>query len=142
MDRRDSYEDKHLLYSQAARKAHCWGCCRARVWRFLNRLSTRLPRKQPYFSENPLILSSATPRRLTCPSRHSFFCLSISTSAFLRGIDPYGSNLRLINRSVASSLQTPGCSVGDLSGERPNPDAHATVPVDKPTFNRPDDPIS
>ncbi|KAL0805111.1 hypothetical protein Bca101_097602 [Brassica carinata] len=109
MDRRDSYEDKHLLYSQAARKAHCWGCCRARVWRFLNRLSTRLPRKQPYFSENPLILS-------------------ISTSTFLRGIDPYGSNLGLINRSVASSLQTPGCPVGDLSGERPNPDAHATVP--------------
>ncbi|CAN7084648.1 unnamed protein product [Brassica oleracea var. botrytis] len=56
MDRRDSYEDKHLLYSQAARKAHCWGCCRARVWRFLNRLSTLLPRKRPYFSENPLIL--------------------------------------------------------------------------------------
>ncbi|KAH0918572.1 hypothetical protein HID58_026232 [Brassica napus] len=74
--------------------------------RFLNRLSTHLLRKQPYFSEKPLILRLAEADLSLSPL--------YTDERILAGIDLYVSNLGLIDRSVASSLHIPGCSVGDL----------------------------
>ncbi|CAG7902506.1 unnamed protein product [Brassica rapa] len=143
MARRDAYEDKHILYSQSARKARCLGMLKGK--------GVAIPQQAiDVFTEKATILQREAAD------------LEYIDERILAGIDLYGSNLGLIDHSVASSLQipgdrtkigkdhfswgtSPGCSVGDLLGEiaRPNPDLHATVPGGQTDFTTaPDDPIS
>ncbi|CAN7051432.1 unnamed protein product [Brassica rapa subsp. trilocularis] len=126
MARRDAYEDKHILYSQPQGriKASCLGMLKGK--------GVAIPQQAiNAFTEKATILQREAAD------------LEYIDERILAGIDLYGSNLGLIDHSVASSLQIHGCSVGDPSGERPNPDVHATVPGGQTDFTTaPDDPIS